>query len=94
MQEWIVTSPAERRLIWATYWIDGRFTSSPFAVKLMQIPAALQGREGQAIVALSTGVESTDDEARARLSDAMQALRELPGRLNSVNSDAQAKPSN
>ena len=86
MQEWVVSSPAERRIIWASYWIDGRFTANPMTVKLLQIPAALSGREGQAIVAVSTGVEGSDDEARARLSQTLLALPDLPDRLNSVTS--------
>jgi hypothetical protein len=88
MQESTISSPAGRRIVWSTYWIDGRFTTSPFAVKLLQIPAALRGREGQAIIALSTAVDSTDAQARARLSQAMLALRELPGRLDSVNTNS------
>jgi EpsI family protein len=86
LQEWVISSPAERRIIWASYWINGRFTTSPLTVKFLQIPAALQGREGQAIVAVSTGVDGPDDEARIRLSAAMMALQDLPSRLNSVNS--------
>jgi len=86
LQESIITSPAGRRIVWSCYWIDGRFTTSPFAVKLLQIPAALSGREGQAMVAVSTAVDSTDVEARARLSQALLALKDLPARLDSVNS--------
>lgn len=94
MQEWIVTSPAERRMVWAAYWINGRFTSSPLTVKLLQVPAALQGHEGQAIFALSTGIETTDDDARARLSEAIHALNDIPQRLNSTNPDVAPALSN
>ena len=37
------TSRSERRMIWSTYWVNGRFTTSLFKVKLLQAAAALQG---------------------------------------------------
>jgi len=94
MQESIVTSPTGRRIVWSSYWINGRFTTNSFSVKLLQIPAALRGHEGQAVVAVSTAVEGTDDEARARLSSAMMALQDLPGRLDSVNRQNDSTGSN
>jgi exosortase A len=84
MQEMIVTSPVARRLIWSTYWIDGRFTASSFETKLLQVPAALSGHEGQAVVAISTIVDTTDKDARQRLRAALLALRDLPDRLSAA----------
>jgi exosortase A len=84
MQEMIVTSPVARRVIWSTYWIDGRFTASSFETKLLQVPAALSGHEGQAIVAVSTIVDTTEKDARQRLRAALLALRDLPDRLSAV----------
>jgi exosortase A len=81
MQEQIVTSPAARRMIWSVYWIDGRFTSSSFATKLLQVPAAFTGNEGQAIIAVSTIITTTDADARRRLRDALMAMKDLPDRL-------------
>ena len=84
-QEWTIVSPAGRRIIWTTYWINGHFTSSERAVKLFLIPAALEGREGQALVAISTSVVASQDEARRRLSAALVALKDLPTRLSAAN---------
>lgn len=84
-QEWIVSSAAERRLIWASYWVDGAFTTSLFKVKLLQAQAALEGHEGQALVVVSTIIDTTDDGARARLLSAVSALGDLPDRLDSAN---------
>jgi len=84
LQESIITSPVARRLVWSVYWIDGRFTASSFATKLLQVPAALSGHEGQAIIAVSTIVETTDKDARRRLRAALAALRDLPDRLNAT----------
>ena len=81
MQEQIITSSVARRMIWSIYWVDGRFTSSSFATKLLQVPAALTGREGQAIVAVSTIITTSDGDARRRLRAALLVLRDLPDRL-------------
>jgi EpsI family protein len=84
-QEWVVTSNVEKRLIWSTYWVNGRFTTNLLKVKLMQAAAALQGHEGQAVVALSTPIDTTPEEARHRLSAALLALDQLPARLDRTN---------
>ena len=84
-QEWIVTAHAEKRMIWSTYWVNGRFTTSLLKVKLMQAAAALQGHEGQAVVVLSTIMDNTPEEARKRLSTALQQLDQLPARLDQTN---------
>jgi len=85
LQEWIVTSASQKRLIWATYWVDGSFTTSLFKVKLMQARAAFGGHEGQAVVAVSTVIDGTDDQARASLTRVLAALNDLPNRLDGAN---------
>jgi len=84
MQELIITSPVARRVIWSTYWIDGHFTPSSFLTKLLQVPAALSGHEGQAIIAVSTIVDTNDNDARRRLRNALLALSDLPDRLSAA----------
>ena len=84
MQELVITSPIAQRIVWSTYWIDERFTSNSFATKLLQVPAALTGHEGQAIVAVSTIVTTTDADARLRLRAALLALKDLPDRLTAA----------
>jgi EpsI family protein len=92
-QEWIVTTHAERRMIWSTYWVNGRFTTSLLKVKLMQAAAALQGHEGQAVVVLSTIMDTGPEEARKRLSAALLELNQLPARLHQTNRQTLAKTS-
>jgi len=93
-QEWTVTSRRERRLIWSSYWVNGQFTTSLFKVKLRQAAAALQGHEGQAVIALSTPMDSTPEEARKHLAGALQELNQLPMRLDQTNRQTLAKTSN
>ncbi|MEO8300266.1 MAG: exosortase A [Rhizomicrobium sp.] len=90
-QEWIVNAHAEKRMIWSTYWVNGRFTTSLFKVKLLQAAAALQGHEGQAVVVLSTVMDTTPEDARQRLSRALLELNQLPMRLDQTNRQTQAK---
>ena len=87
-QEWIITSPGERRIIWSSYWVDGRFTTSLFKVKILQAAAALQGQEGQAAIAVSTVISGTTEEARLHLAEALPALDQLPARLDQANHPA------
>ena len=90
-QESIVTSGAERRAIWSSYWVDGRFTTGLFEVRLLQAEAALRGHEGQAAIALSTVIDGTIEEARRRLSRSLLALDPLPARLDQANHRAQVQ---
>jgi EpsI family protein len=83
--EWIVTSTLEKRMVWATYWVDGTFTTSLLKVKLLQARAAFGGHEGEAVVVVSTIVDGSDDVARRRLSNALLDLKDLPERLNRTN---------
>ena len=34
MNEWLITSASEKRLIWTSYWVDGRFTTSLLAPQI------------------------------------------------------------
>jgi EpsI family protein len=92
-QEWIVTSRAEKRMIWSSYWVNGRFTTSLLKVKLRQAAAVLQGHEGQAVIALSTPMDATPEEARRQLSRALLELNQLPMRLDQTNRQIRAKTS-
>jgi EpsI family protein len=85
LQEWNVTSRREKRMIWSAYWVNGQFTTSLFKVKLLQAAAALQGHEGQAVIVLSTVMDTTPEEARRRLSRALLELDQLPMRLERTN---------
>jgi len=82
--ELVITSPIERRLIWWTYWADGRFTTSATRVKLSSLKTALLGHGGACLVAASTPVEADLDGARTRLRRALEAMGTLPALLENV----------
>jgi exosortase A len=88
LQETVINSGAKKRLIWSTYWVDGRFTLSLLNVKLLQAKTAFGGREGQAFVALSTTVEGPLEDARARLAQELSGLSQLSYLLNRANTPA------
>lgn len=82
MQEWIISSNREKRLVWSVYWVNGSFTTRILAVKLRQAQAALEGREGQAVISVSTPIEGPIDDARVRLAQALAPLGRLPQTLD------------
>jgi hypothetical protein len=88
----VITSLGERRLIWSSYWVDGRFTTSLFKVKILQAVAALRGHQGQAAIAFSTPIDGTIEDARLRLMETLPAWDELPARLNQANNQIPTPP--
>lgn len=76
-----ISAPHRDRLVFSFYWIDGHFTSSAIAAKLLQVKAALfDRRQDSALVALST--EDGDPAAAvAALSDFAAHLGPLEAAL-------------
>jgi exosortase A len=85
LQETVINSGPQKRLIWSAYWVDGHFTLSPLTVKLLQAKAAFEGQEGQAFVALSTPVDGPVEDARARLARGLSGLGQLSQVLDRAN---------
>ena len=80
-REAIIASAAEKRIVWSSYWMDGRFTTSPVAIKLLQLKTALTGDEAAALVAVSTRVDGPIEDVQARLRQALASFSDLPQRL-------------
>ena len=56
------------RVVWAWYWVDGRFTADPRLAKLLHLKAVLTGADqAMAIVAIAADYVETPAEARATL---------------------------
>ena len=73
VQERIIRSSFGTRLVWSWYWVDGRFTSSPYLAKLLQAKAQLFGRpRHSAILALGTDYDYAKTDATATLEDFLQ----------------------
>jgi exosortase A len=70
-RELVLAGPAERRLVWWTYWKDGRFTSSNLQTRLLAVRNAFGNRTGVALLVLSTPVRAGDAQARATLRSAL-----------------------
>jgi exosortase A len=90
LNEFVLDSGSEKRLVWFTYWADGTVTNNPLVVRLLQAKSALSGHEGQAIIAVSTPLDVPSDEARARLSAALSSL----GPVSAALRKAAAGPTN
>ena len=77
LNEALIRSVAERRLVWSSYWMDRRFTTSGLTIKLLQLKAAFTGHEASALIAFSTPIDGAVEEARARLKKALASFGDL-----------------
>ncbi len=63
-----ITDGSRRRLVLYWYWVDGQFTASRAAAKLLQVKAELTGGDrSAALVAVAADYRDTPDEASSRL---------------------------
>ncbi len=69
--EAVIDSPGGQRLVWSCFWIDGHTTTSPLKVKLLQLLGAISARDEAAVIVFSTPIDSTTEDARARLNNAV-----------------------
>jgi exosortase A len=81
LDETIISSTTERRLVWSSYWMDERFTTSRLIIKLLQLKTAFSGNEAAALIAFSTPIDGAVEDARARLETALAAFTDLPKQL-------------
>ncbi|HTE43570.1 MAG TPA: exosortase A [Steroidobacteraceae bacterium] len=79
--ERVLWSTSERRLLWSVYWMDGVFTTSATRIKLLQLKTAFVGNPAGALIALSTPIDGSVEDARLRLKDALSLITDLPSRL-------------
>ena len=87
LNEYVISSGSSKRLVWFTYWADGSFTNKPLLVRLLQAKAALDGHDGQAVIALSTPLDVSLDEARSRLGNALTSLGPIPAALGKAQTE-------
>ena len=81
INERILSSGSEKRVVWFTYWSDGTITNNPMIVRLLEAKAAFGGRGAQAIIAVSTPLNDSTEKARLRLAAALISLGSIPGAL-------------
>jgi exosortase A len=82
--ERVISSTSEKRLLWYSYWMDSGFTTSATIIKLLQLKTAFVGDPAGALVAVSTPIDGSDEDARIRLREALSSVSDLPGRLAEV----------
>lgn len=63
-----VLHQGHERIVWSWYWVDGRFTGSPIAAKLLQIRALFDGQRAAAVIAVAMPApDKGQDQATAVL---------------------------
>ncbi len=90
LHEGVIDFDGKRRLVWSTYWIDGRFATSSLLVRLLEFQAGISHGHS-AVVAFSTPITSSVDDARARLQAVLDAFPDLSGELSKAG-DLPAAP--
>jgi exosortase A len=65
--EYQISSALGERLIWSCYWINGRTTTSPLMVKLLQLKSAITAHDEAAIIVLATPIEGSVSDTRKKL---------------------------
>lgn len=78
MNEAIISSGSRQRLVWWTYWMAQRFTTSSLAIKLLQLKTAFAGNESAALIAFSLPIDGATEDARKQLESALAELTILP----------------
>jgi exosortase A len=71
----------QKRLVWSVYWVDGRFTTSSVMVRLLEFRSGIT-HGNSAILAFSTPITSSTEDARARLAALVAAFPDLSGSLS------------
>jgi len=88
----LLRSPQENRVVWYWYWIDGRFTSNRYAAKLLELKAKLLNGSGDAAyLALSTAFEGSPDDAVARLQRFLDHADDLGATLATATQDIESR---
>jgi EpsI family protein len=73
-QEYQISSAFGERLIWSCYWINGRTTTSPLVVKLLQLRSAITAHDEAAVIVLSTPVEGPVSDTRKKLATVLASV--------------------
>jgi hypothetical protein len=69
-----------KRMVWSTYWVDGRFATSSLPLRLMEFRSGIVHGHS-AVLGFSTFVTSSNADARRRLGVLLAAFPDLPGAL-------------
>jgi len=86
VNEILLQSAGQKRLVWYWYWVDGRITASNYKAKILDAKAKiLGGRLDSAVIALSVPFDDMDiDQKRAQLAKFAASLPPLKAMVTSA----------
>ncbi len=80
-----LNSGMNRRIVWYTYWVDGRMTTGSVAAKILQAKTTLFfGDQRAAMISFSTDVTTETQSAEAQLLDFLEKMPDLGAFLASA----------
>ncbi len=83
VKEVTARSRVRNQVTWSWYWIDGRFTASPYYAKLLQLQAKVfRGQAGGAAIVLAASYRDDESGAIRALSDFLEHWEEVGGTLS------------
>lgn len=78
LNEAIIASGSQQRLVWWTYRMDGRFTTSRIVIKLLQLKTAFIGDDTAALIAFSVPIDGALADAQEYLETGLANLMLRP----------------
>jgi EpsI family protein len=71
----------DKRLVWYRYRVAGRYTTSAYVAKLLQVAGLLSGKPGASIIAMATDIHDDTRAARERLANFMISMDDPLARI-------------
>jgi EpsI family protein len=85
----LLSADGQHRLVWFTYRVGGRYTSSRYVAKVLQVLGLLTGQRGAAVVVLAADNDKEITGVRRRLEEFLAAMRPALTRVADGRQDAQ-----
>lgn len=83
------SATGQPRLVWYRYRVAGRYTTSRYAAKALQVLAQLGGQQGAAVIALASDSDGDPAVARRTLEDFLAAMEPVLARIADGRSNEQ-----
>jgi len=77
----LVSAGGRRRLVWYCYRVAGRYTTSRYVAKTLQLYGLLTGRQGAAVIAMAAEHDRDIAEVRGELGDFLAAMEPALARV-------------
>jgi EpsI family protein len=85
----LLSADGQRRLVWYVYRVGGRYTTSRYMAKVLQVLGLLTGQRGAAVVVLAVDSDKEFTRARPGLEEFLAAMQPVLTRVAGGRQDVQ-----